>query len=273
MVAVFYINLDRDRARRVSIEGSLKRAGIHAERIAAIDGRSLPEWAAPYFPPSKLRPGEIGCYASHLLTMQTVLERGLPYALVLEDDAVFDTDAFATVDRLVKVLPDGWDYVHMVDNPRGHPFAFRRLQELTPGRSLVRYSRLPTSTAAYLVSAGGARKFLVERSRTIPIDHDTRAPWRWDLDAYGVERSPFRASGHASSIGAIGGHSRMRRGLGGLTSGYRSPQSALFNIRKLGLTWWAWCLMQNAAHKVVRMSAGSRTANRVLPLGSLVREF
>lgn len=271
MLPVFFINLDKDTDRRRLMEAQLSIAGIRAERIAAIDGRNLPAWAKPFFPPSRLRPGEVGCYASHMLVWRTMLARGIPHAVVLEDDATFGPDISSTLATVTAALPDGWDFVHLFGEPRAHPFAFRPISSLQNGLRLVRFSRVPTGTVAYLISAGGAAKLLANRPRTVPIDHDTRQPWKWGLDLYGVEPGPFGIARAASAIGAIGGHSRIRRGIvGGIRHSYRSPASAAFNIRKLGLAWWLWCLAQNTAHKAVRATAGANTANQLLPLGNIV---
>ena len=271
MTLIFFINLDKDADRRQSIETQLSLAGLCGERIAGINGRLLPEWAASYFPPSNLRPGEVGCYASHMLVWRAIVSRKLPYALVLEDDVRIPPDFAGILDEIIRSLPPGWDFVHIAAPVKARPFAFRPLETLRNGSRLVRYSRIPSSTEAYLISASGAAKLLSAVPRTVPVDFDTRRPWKWGLDCYGIEPGPIGRTQRASTIGAIAGHSRLRRGvIGGVTYSLRSPASAVFNIRKLGLAWWTWCLAQNAAHKLVRAFLGWRLANRLLPLGNNV---
>ena len=271
MTRIYYINLDRDSDRRAFLEGQLDNAGITGIRISAVDGRALPDWAIPYFPPSQLRPGEVGCYASHLLAFRQMVDDDLEHALVLEDDSIFDAAAIDVAAETLEVLPPAWDFVHLAGRDRTRPFAYRPLCKVGKERTLVRYSRVPSSCGAYLISAGGARKLLREVTRTVPIDSDTRMPWRWGLDVYGVEPGPVLTRKFPSSINAAGGKSRTRRGLKSLVSGQRSLESARFNIEKLGIVWWTWCLLQNAMHMSLRIVLGGRRANRLLPLGSPVR--
>jgi glycosyl transferase family 25 len=251
MIPVFFINLDQHKDRRQFIESQLAAAGFHAERIAGIDGDNLPEFLSSYFPRSSLSPGEIGCYASHLLVWRTVVERDLPHALVLEDDVQIENDAADLVDELLRVLPQGWDYVHMDGRPRSRGFAARPLGELTGKRKLIRFSRIPDGTVAYLISNQGARKLLAPTVRLAPVDTAIRRPWQWGLDLYGVTNPPFRPAEFPSTIETRGSRSRRqhKRWLG---SGFRSFHSFAFNIRKLGPYWWVRCFVENALNKARR---------------------
>src|SRR5262245_54308049 len=96
-VPVFYINRVADTERPSAITRYLRLARLPAERISGIEGAAVPgHFRHMFFTGqrlhSALRPGEIGCYASHLTVMRLIVERGLPYALVLEDDAVLPVD-------------------------------------------------------------------------------------------------------------------------------------------------------------------------------------
>ena len=258
MIPAFFINLDQHTDRRQFIESQLAAAGFHAERIAGIDGDKLPEFLLSYFPHSLLSPGEIGCYASHLLVWRTIVERDLPHALVLEDDVQIENDAAELVDELLRVLPQGWDYVHMDGRPRSRGFAARPLRELIGKRKLVRFSRIPDGAVAYLISNQGARKLLVPMVRLAPVDTDIRRPWMWGLDLFGVSNPPFRPANFSSTIAARGGHSRRQR-KHWLGSGFRSFHSFAFNIRKLGPYWWVRCFAENALSKASRKVRKSRS--------------
>lgn len=79
-VPVVLINLDRSVDRLVHMKAQFERADIAFERSQAVDGANLPGSVKPYFcdaagiTVSTLRPGEIGCYASHLCVWQRVAE-------------------------------------------------------------------------------------------------------------------------------------------------------------------------------------------------------
>jgi hypothetical protein len=86
----YYINLDRSRERRASIESELLKSGVRDryERFPAVDGTALAPGRSP------LTPAEIGCFLSHRAVMD--LPHGdAPFIHLLEDKArlaaAFDT--------------------------------------------------------------------------------------------------------------------------------------------------------------------------------------
>lgn len=185
------INMDRDTARLAHMRGELERAGLPMERFAAISGAALPADLQSYFPAdAPLSPGEIGCYASHLRICQQVAsgERPSP-ALVLEDDLAFGEDFAAILVAALAAAPPDWDMVRL-SNTAKH--AMEAVAPLTGDYRLVRYSRVPGSTGASLISQSGARKFLTPTPRYRPIDQDLKRVWAWGLDVYGVHPMPLR---------------------------------------------------------------------------------
>lgn len=91
----YYINLDVSGDRRAHIEDQISRVGLEGVRINAIDGREVALFDPRIDPYSfhlchhaLLRPGEVGCYLSHIKALETFLESGDDFALILEDDAV-----------------------------------------------------------------------------------------------------------------------------------------------------------------------------------------
>jgi hypothetical protein len=114
----FYINRDCDDDRRAAVELELCNADLAAERICGVDGLSVPPDLRKYFFDadrlvSRLRPGEVGCYASHLKALSLIVERELEYALVLEDDARLPRDLTQTIKTILTTLPKEWDFVHL----------------------------------------------------------------------------------------------------------------------------------------------------------------
>jgi len=182
---IIVINLDRDTGRMAHMRAEFDRLSLQYERFAALRGDTLPPALARYFPFGvQLSPGEIGCYASHLAIMQRLASGELPSPLlVLEDDVGLPPDLPQALEALVGALPASWDIVRLSYHTK---LLVRRVAPLGAQRHLVRYSLVPTTTGAYLISPSGARKFLAERPRHLPIDHDLRRVWEWDLDTYGV---------------------------------------------------------------------------------------
>ncbi len=80
----FLINLARSTDRLDFMKAQL---GDRFERLDAVLGVAVPDRFADQFSdPADMSPGEIGCYASHILFAEQIVVRGLPYALVMEDD-------------------------------------------------------------------------------------------------------------------------------------------------------------------------------------------
>lgn len=266
---VLYINRDRDVARRAALEANLGWAKLEAVRIKAVEGRELPKEIKHLFPPSGLKLGEVGCYASHLMAWKHIVESDLPYALVLEDDASVDLDFANVLDEVLASAPEGWDFIHMCTARRR---AYRPLAELSGGRTLVRFSRVPASTRGYLISKAGAGKLLKPIARVFPVDLDTRRPWLFGVDAYGVVEPPIGERVSASTISPVpgAGRSRLRRGFQ-LSNPLHTVGGMMFNIEKLGLAWWLRCLAENSLFKGGALATNAKriTASWLTPLRAM----
>jgi glycosyl transferase family 25 len=254
VVRIFYINLDPERARRRFIEAQLSEAGMTGERIQAVDGsQPLPTDLAPYFSPKHLMDsGALGCYASHIKAWRQLIFHGLPYALVLEDDAIIDLSLADILNEVLEALPKGWDMVHLGTRPDR---AVCPIAELT-GRKLVQYSRVPPGTVAYLLSWAGAQKMLLAEPRVWPIDTDTRRPWVFGLNVYGLDAAPIRHNWTMPSTIRARGPKRWtpRRGLNAVcVNPIRNREGFLFNWRRLGPLRWCRCLIGNATLKARAM--------------------
>jgi GR25 family glycosyltransferase involved in LPS biosynthesis len=75
-----YINLDRKPERRARMEAEFRRFRLTSnyQRISAVDGQSL-------VTSSRLIPGAVGCFRSHLKTLEIASRAGSPVH-ILEDD-------------------------------------------------------------------------------------------------------------------------------------------------------------------------------------------
>lgn len=184
----FVINLDRSPDRlRFMIEQS-DRLGFAFERVSGVDGAAnVPRQMRDQFLNSPLTSGEIGCYASHLLCAEMIVRRDMPCAIILEDDVTLESGFKLAAVAAAEAAPDGWDYIHLSSHFKR---SVVRVCGLGFGRTLVRHTRLPVNTAAYLLSRSGAEKWLRPRPRVRPNDMDIRYGWLDDLDIYGVYPSP-----------------------------------------------------------------------------------
>jgi glycosyl transferase family 25 len=185
---VFLINLDRSRNRLQHMAKQASSLGLAFERIPAVEGANVPDWLRSEFDtPHAMSPGEVGCYASHLVVAQHVVARGLPYAVVLEDDVELAPDFKTTIRAAIDAAPPGWDLIHassVFKAPVIH------LGALSDRSHLVQYTRMPVNTAAYVVSNRGARKRLSPMVRSRPVDMDNRYAWLQRLEIFGVYPAP-----------------------------------------------------------------------------------
>lgn len=259
------LNLDRDTARLKWMEAQLSAADIAFERQSGVLGNAgIPAAVAAYFGGETpafthpLRIGEIGCYASHLMAMQRIASGALgPIALVMEDDLVVSTDLVAIVRDALTKLPRGWDMLRLSNPPKRATMA---VADLADGRQLIRYSKIPNSAGAFLITVEGARKFLKPVPRVLPADEDMRRPWRFGLQEYGIVPAPVQPDMlDSSSIESLQPKSAVKKG-GPLFETLRKVEfSHLFdrpaaNIRDLGLDGWLSCLARNGWDKIAKAS-------------------
>ena len=182
-IPITFITLDEDAARRERIGAEFDRLGLTATRLAATRWTRLsPEEqqhyysdalnARTYFRP--LVAGEKGCYASHIRAWRALLDSANAACVVLEDDVGLRDD-FASVVSAIAALPPDWDMVKLIgrDNEK-----LRSSRPLVGDYRLVHYRRVPSLTAGYVVSRGGAAKLLASRVPFgRPIDVDLRHWW------------------------------------------------------------------------------------------------
>jgi glycosyl transferase, family 25 len=230
-IPAFYINLDRDLIRRELLEKELSRTAISAERVSAVDGRAVPDWLRPFYD-ERMGPGEVGCSASHLTICRMIIERGLPFALVLEDDARLDKDCLTVIQNAIQQAPPDWDIIRLIEASPGRSQA---LAEIGGKRTLVRYLRIPRSTTGLVVSAAGANKLLTPRLVKEPIDVEIRWPWQLDLNVYGIDPPPVDQVSGFDLETTIDARSRPQK--------FNQLHRMKFNIRKMGLAnYLAFCL-------------------------------
>jgi GR25 family glycosyltransferase involved in LPS biosynthesis len=81
-ILIQVINLKRRPDRMARISADLQRAGLSFETQVAVDGQ------LETYEPKFLSKGAIGCWKSHVNSMQRIVEADAPFGLILEDDAV-----------------------------------------------------------------------------------------------------------------------------------------------------------------------------------------
>lgn len=110
---IFVINLEKDQARRESMERQLAALGLDYEIFPATLGSALtePELAKCFDERRSIRnfgfrliPAHIGCSLSHARLYDEIARRGLPSALILEDDVILPPNLEEVVTVVEKTL-------------------------------------------------------------------------------------------------------------------------------------------------------------------------
>jgi glycosyl transferase family 25 len=180
----FAISLARVPDRRESVLNEARKAGLDVEVVDAVDGKDYmsgdttdyermkqdypfdnSNWGATF------RASEIGCYHSHLKVFRLIMEQGLDYAFILEDDAVMTSCFSNTIDIVegLASIPD-WFYCCLHDELPGLNVNYDVIKSLRPLFFQVREA--PLVTVAAVVSRRYCEYMLEHHLvMTQPIDH------------------------------------------------------------------------------------------------------
>jgi glycosyl transferase family 25 len=214
MPPIYVINLDRDVERMASLAGSLRGLNLTYIRVSAVLGKEVPNWeqlvdAELYGARNRLpmpRPGEVGCYLSHLKAMEEFLRTDAPWCVILEDDVEVRPECVEVLEALGQ--KDDWDLVKLFCFHSGLPV---RKRALTQNHHLVVHLTRTTSSAAYVVNRRAAETLLKSmRPISEQVDHALERPWETGLRVRGVRPLPVVLAPVAATT-TIGYDDRSRR--------------------------------------------------------------
>lgn len=123
-------------------------------------------------PPRQLSPSEIAVTVTHILIYNYIIDKGLDYVLILEDDIILYNNFTKKLKRVIQELPDDFDACFLsdnfgwtVDNYKEGYLGSLNNNKYTPEKCIY---KMPTGKCAdaYLLSYHGA-KILYEN--TIPF--------------------------------------------------------------------------------------------------------
>ncbi len=197
---IFVVSLAANRPRRDYIRRHLSELGLDFELHDAVDGHHVPRELRGSYGDVEARarlgrdllPGEIGCAMSHLNILRLIVERRIPEALVLEDDAVLDAETVELLRHRDRLQEDREIVLlnHHSRDGAAHRGAETSLWGRVPisGRfSSGRFVEHAWSSVAYLVRRSGAQKILqVAHPIWCPIDQLTGAHHPAGLRVYGI---------------------------------------------------------------------------------------
>jgi len=112
-MTAFVINLDKNPERLAFMREQFKRLGMEVERFPAVYGKAMTaedlrrDFARvrSYIAVQrKLEPSQVACSLSHANVYKEIIDRNLPYALILEDDVKLGNGFLEALDRVEKAL-------------------------------------------------------------------------------------------------------------------------------------------------------------------------
>lgn len=214
---IFIISLDRSKDRRATILSRLDTLGFSAEVFPAIDGGSLDLQNCDYDGRTRrliygkdMTPGEIGCARSHLAVYREIVRRDLPYALVLEDDAVL-ADSLPYALQSLETTAEPWDLVRFLGKPKDLQ-RMRLVRPLPDGLALTRIYGTPGGAYGYVLSKKAAGRMAeCGAAGWMPIDTLHGQVWCHGLRVRGLAPPPVLPDLDASSTIGDERFSKARR--------------------------------------------------------------
>ena len=162
-VGFYVINLDRAADRMERFEKDFASFPIPFIRVPAIEGKTLTfpvqdHDAFMYFVNQGRvgRPGEVGCYLSHIKALKTFIESGKEFGMICEDDATPIPASYEAIKQAI-IHSDSWDLLRLYGGRAKTSFPYR---SLTPGHNLCTSITGMIPAAAYIVNRRAAEKLV-----------------------------------------------------------------------------------------------------------------
>jgi len=187
--------------RWAHVESSFALTGVPFQRISGVIGRAL-QFPIPEFDERLYRrrhgklpnAGQVGCYMSHLLALDTFLESKQDFGIICEDDI----RPVRNLHRIVQeatTYRDDWDILRLSGFHNGHP---RRFVQLSDGYSIaVNFTRL-CGTGAYMLNRQAAQVLRNSLDPMwLPIDHALDREWAYGLNAASIYPLPISQEDHS----------------------------------------------------------------------------
>lgn len=191
---IFVVSLPDAKKRRAEISTRLVGLGMHLRFVEAVDGRkgldpvheAMIDRRAPLRQLGReMTDGEFACALSHRAAWQTVVDEGLPHALILEDDAIpgESLSGFLTA--------GGYKAAPLVLLYHSNARVMGPGTEIAPGFTVRPLAVSCFGSVAYTVSCEGARWLLAQSDPvTGPAD------WPGDISQIGAVAVTPQPVGH-----------------------------------------------------------------------------
>jgi glycosyl transferase family 25 len=201
---IYVINLDRSFERMERIGERLKKINLIYKRISATDGNKT-KFTKKEISPKKymlahgktMTPSEIGCYISHYNVMNEFINNSKKeYALILEDDMVFNEDFINVLEKLLK--NKSWDMIKLNGKHKGGNI---KLIKINSKYTLTKNLFFKSQSGAYLVNRRAGEKYLKKLlPMFVPLDHEFIKFWKYGIRGFSLYPFPSREENSDSTI-------------------------------------------------------------------------
>ena len=192
----YLINLDRATERLKLMELEFNKCNLSYERIAAVDAKKLTDdlYTIDNKYDRDFVPGEIGCYLSHVNTLKQFLKSPYQFALILEDDAILDSNFKPIIENAILqhntlTTYQKWDILKLANGKRRHIEINNVDDKYIIGAC---GTSIPITTIAAIWTRKAAEKFLAKtiiNNKPVvrrPIDCELQHPWEYNLKIYNL---------------------------------------------------------------------------------------
>lgn len=247
---VFVINLTADTDRRAVMTERLDKIGIPYSFFEGVNGRTFDMKTAPAYNAARrkiffgrdLIPAELGCLLSHRGVYEKMDRENIPYAVVLEDDVIFE-DNFAETLMALMNTPVQWDVIRFLGSAKIYARGCRKITPLIGPYWLARLPTTPGGAHGYLLSLHAARTMIRHmQSNWMPIDALQGRTWETKLETLVLHPAPLHIDMAVEST--IGGP-RLDKTV--TLTGWRRKLFPLFRA------WFKLC--ENIGKKYIYLSA------------------
>ena len=169
-IRYYVINLAEKEERWNRMVRLSKENGVTLTRVEAFSPSTIPiKSAFSEIFNCYLSPQQLGCYFSHRRIWEKIAKGSSPFAVVLEDDAVFSEDLVSFVDE-VKKASINFDIIRLEDTYKGTSFITDSKLVQVGGIDLGRLYSSSAGTGGMIVSKEGAKKLLEIARPVLPVD-------------------------------------------------------------------------------------------------------
>ena len=206
-LVVYVINLDRSPDRLSDMARQLELLGMPYRRVTAIDGSNATTEQKALIDVERYiklhgktpLPGELGCYLSHYLAIETFEKAPEEFALILEDDAILSS-CLTQTERGLLADPQSWDMAKFSGVHSGTPIVTRHI---SASCNLCVMLTKCTGSSAYLINKKAANSYVNKLlPMCLPIDHEIDKGWDYGIKVRAV--IPFPVTHNTQAHSTIG---------------------------------------------------------------------